>query len=358
MSDVSHKFNITINEPIVTLVYTPASETFVRGTTITNWNPTVTGGNVETWGIEPLITSTGLSFVNGVISGTPTINMTQTDFVVWANTTGGPTNFTITITINEPVVTLAYSPASQTFVRNNAITEWHPTVTGGNVETWGIEPSITSTGLSFVNGVISGTPTINMTQSDYIVWANTTGGQTNFTISITIDEPGVILEYNPENVTVTIGDPMIALTPLVSNGTVEEWSIYPELDNGLDFANGIISGTPTSIQSKQTYKIWANNTGGKTYHDVNITILDIAPEISYSLESIVLTNDTVSSDLPLNPTNLGGPVVTWSITPDLSPGLSFDPATGVISGTPTEVIALRIYTVSAINTGATRHGRY
>ncbi|MEJ6562744.1 MAG: putative Ig domain-containing protein, partial [Euryarchaeota archaeon] len=139
--------------------------------------------------------------------------------------------------------------------------------------------------------------------------------------------------------------------PLVSNGTVEEWSIYPELDNGLDFANGIISGTPTSIQSKQTYKIWANNTGGKTYHDINITILDIAPEISYSLESIVLTNDTVSSDLPLNPTNLGGPVVTWSITPDLSLGLSFDPATGVISGTPIEVIALRIYTVTATNTG-------
>ena len=349
--DVSHKFNITINEPIVTLVYAPASEIFVRGTPITNWNPTVTGGNVETWGIEPLITSTGLSFVNGVISGTPTINMTQTDFVVWANTTGGPSNFTITITINEPIVTLAYSPTSQTFVRNNAITEWHPTVTGGNVETWGIHPPITSTGLSFVNGVISGTPTINMTQTQYVVWANTTGGQTNFTISITIDEPGVILEYNPENVTVTIGDPMTALSPLVSNGTVEEWSIYPELDNGLDFANGIISGTPTSIQSKQTYKIWANNTGGKTYHDINITILDIAPEISYSLESIVLTNDTVSSDLPLNPTNLGGPVVTWSITPDLSLGLSFDPATGVISGTPIEVIAVRIYTVTATNTG-------
>ena len=351
--NVSHKFNITINEPIVTLVYTPASETFVRGTTITNWLPTVTGGNVETWGIEPSITGTGLSFVNGVISGTPTINMTQADYIVWANTTGGETNFTISITINEPIVTLVYTPASETFVRGTTITNWLPTVTGGNVETWGIEPSITGTGLSFVNGVISGTPTINMTQADYIVWANTTGGETNFTITITINEPGVILEYNPENVIVTIGDPMTALTPIVSNGSVEIWSIYPELDNGLNFANGIISGTPTSIQSKQTYKIWANNTGGNTYHDVNITILDIVPEISYSLVSIDLTNDTTSSELPLSPSNLGGPVVSWSITPDLSLGLSFDPATGVISGTPTEVTALRVYTVTATNTGGT-----
>jgi predicted flap endonuclease-1-like 5' DNA nuclease len=146
---------------------------------------------------------------------------------------------------------------------------------------------------------------------------------------------------------------MIALTPIVSNGTVEGWVIYPELDNGLDFANGIISGTPTSIQSKQTYRIWANNTGGNTYHEINITILDIVPEISYSLESIVLTNDTQSSGLPLSPSNLGGPVVSWSITPDLSPGLSFDPANGVISGTPTEVTVLRVYTVSATNTGGT-----
>ncbi|DAC29846.1 MAG TPA: hypothetical protein HA356_08545, partial [Candidatus Poseidoniaceae archaeon] len=160
------------------------------------------------------------------------------------------------------------------------------------VRTWGIEPLLDGTGLSFYNGVISGTPTIIMTQTDYIVWANTTGGDTNFTITITINEPGVILDYNPENVTVTIGDTMTALTPLVSNGTVEKWSIYPELDNGLSFSNGIISGIPTSIQSKITYKIWANNTGGNTYHDVNITILDIVPEISYSLVSIELTNDT------------------------------------------------------------------
>ncbi|MDA8639259.1 putative Ig domain-containing protein, partial [Candidatus Poseidonia alphae] len=351
--NVSHKFNITINEPIVTLVYTPASEVFVRSTAITDWHPTVTGGNVGTWGIEPSITGTGLSFVNGVISGTPTINMTQADYIVWANTTGGETNFTISITINEPIVTLTYSPASEIFVRGTTITNWLPTVTGGNVETWGIEPSIAGTGLSFVNGVISGTPAINMTQADYIVWANTTGGETNFTISITINEPGVILVYNPENVTVTIGDPMIALTPIVSNGTVEEWTIYPELDNGLDFANGIISGTPTSIQFKLTYRIWANNTGGNTYHEVNITILDIVPEISYSLVSIDLTNDTTSSELPLSPSNLGGPVVSWSIAPDLSLGLSFDPATGIISGTPTEVTALRVYTVTATNTGGT-----
>ena len=347
--------NITISDVPVSLTYASDNYNLTRGLTMVTPISPVYTGIVDIWGIEPSPTLAGLSWDSstGVISGTPNINMTRTEYTVWANNTGDDVSHKFNITINEPIVTLAYSPASETFVRSTTITNWHPIVTGGNVETWGIEPLLTGTGLSFVNGVISGTPTINMTQTQYIVWANTTGGQTNFTISITIDEPGVILEYNPENVIVTIGDPMIALTPLVSNGTVEEWSIYPELDNGLDFANGIISGTPTSIQTKKTYKIWANNTGGKTYHDVNITILDITPEISYGLVSIVLTNDTVSSDLPLNPANFGGPVVTWSITPDLSPGLLFDYSTGVISGTPTEVTAPRVYTVSAINTGGT-----
>ena len=340
-SYAADNYNLTRNEPIATPI-----------------NP-VSNGIVDTWEIEPLLTGTGLSFdpLTGEISGTPIINMTRTQYTVWANNTGGNVSQSFNITINEPRVGLDYSRENEIFVTGTTISPLYPTVTGGMVETWEYEGTLPN-GLFFTNGVFTGTPTTVTPQTMITVWANNTGGAINHTLNFTVNAPGVELDYIPDYAIITIGQPMTALTPIVSNATladVDTWSIYPELDNGLSFGtnNGTIWGTPTSIQPIQLYKIWANNTGGKSYHDINITILDIVPEISYSLVNIELTNDTVSIHLPLNPTNLGGPVVTWSITPELSSGLIFDALTGTISGTPDEVKASEIYTVSATNSGGT-----
>src|SRR5690606_40342382 len=48
-----------------------------------------------------------------------------------------------------------------------------------------------------------------------------------------------------------------------------------------------------------------------------------------------------------------GNVDSWSISPNLPDGLSFDTATGIISGTPSEVSSTETYTVTATNTGGT-----
>ena len=51
------------------------------------------------------------------------------------------------------------------------------------------------------------------------------------------------------------------------------------------------------------------------------------------------------------PTNLGGSVENWSITPTLPTGLVFDEITGTISGTPTVNSPTTTYTITANNTG-------
>ena len=98
----SAQINITILEPIVTLDYNPENLTLVRSDAMTTLHPTVTGGNAEIWGIHPSIPA-GLNFADGVLSGTPTVNLTRTTFTIYANTTGGSATHTINITIQEPV---------------------------------------------------------------------------------------------------------------------------------------------------------------------------------------------------------------------------------------------------------------
>ena len=129
---------------------------------------------VEDWTIHPALPA-GLNFASGVISGTPTVNMTRLMYTVWANNSGGVASATVNITILEPVVDLLYSPDNLTLMRGTTMSVLTPSVAGGSVETWALV-GVLPNGLSFSNGAFSGTPLVNMTQTQYLVYANTTGG--------------------------------------------------------------------------------------------------------------------------------------------------------------------------------------
>ena len=83
---------------------------------------------------------------------------------------------------------------------------------------------------------------------------------------------------------------------------------------------------------------------------IDITVNDIVPSsITYTTTSFVETKD--SSMTTGVPGVSGGPVVSWSISPSLPTGLSIDSNTGEVSGTPTVLSSLTIYTITATNTG-------
>ena len=137
----SETFSITVNEPSAS-ISTVADQTFTRGTAITTITITASGGNVATWEINPALPS-GLSFSNGVITGTPTVNQTTAvSYTVYANNSGGSTSTSFTITINEPVANLG-AIADQTFTRDSAITNIVASNTGGAVATWEIPSNST-----------------------------------------------------------------------------------------------------------------------------------------------------------------------------------------------------------------------
>jgi hypothetical protein len=342
--NASHTINLTILEPTGDLSYT--NVTLTRNVSMSPLSPTYSGGAVEVWSIHPTLPN-GLNFSNGVISGTPLVNMTNSMFTVYANNSGGVASGTVNITILEPAVTLSYNPDNLTLIRGTTMTPLEPTVTGGNVSEWGIMPDLPS-GLTFANGVFFGTPDENMTQMQFTVYANTSGGEAMAWVNITVLEPAVNLSYNPYNVTLVRNVSMTPLSPTVSGGSAESWAIEPALPAGLLFDNGTISGTPEVNMTTTMFTVWANTSGGPASTTVNITIVEPPVSFVYDPAEITLTrNETMNATSPtlLNDAKAD----QWSISPALPAGMNF--SNGVISGTPEVNMTATQFTVYANNSG-------
>ena len=340
------------------LVYSPENMTLTKGTAMTTNTPSVSGGTITSWEISPSV-PTGLSFSTstGAISGTPTVlQTTATTYTVWANNSGGSTSAQVNITINDAAPnSLSYSPENMTLTKGTTMTPNLPSVSGGSITSWEISPTLPN-GLTWgtSDGKISGTPTVlQTTATAYTVWANNSGGSVSVQVNITInDQVPNALGYAPENMTLEKGTTMTTNTPSVSGGAVTSWEISPSLPNGLSFGstNGSIWGTPAILQTTAAaYTIWANNSGGSTSAQVNITINDQIASISYSTPVEISNNRPLASTI--TPTTSGGAITSWEITPALPTGLSFGTTNGSIWGTPENVTSNATYTIYANNSG-------
>jgi ELWxxDGT repeat protein len=340
------------------LVYSPENMNLTKGTAMTTNTPSVSGGTITSWEISPSVPS-GLSFSTstGAISGTPSVlQTTATTYTIWANNSGGSTSAQVNITINDVVPNaLGYAPENMTLEKGTAMTTNTPSVSGGAVTSWEISPSL-PTGLTWgtSDGKISGTPTVlQTTATTYTIWANNSGGSASAQVNITINDaiPNA-LGYTPENMTLEKGTAMTTNTPNASGGAVTSWEISPSLPSGLSFSTstGALSGTPSVLQTTAiTYTIWANNSGGSTSAQVNITINDHIASISYSTPVEISNNRPLSSTIA--PTTSGGAITSWEITPLLPTGLTFGTTNGSIWGTPENVTSNETYTIWANNSG-------
>ena len=234
----------------------------------------------------------------------------------------------------------------------------YQTNTGGSVTTWAINPSLPS-GISFGsnNGTIYGTPTELWPQTAYKVWANNSGGSSVAYFNITVVDEVPTFSYSPDDITLTnnTASSDFPLAPtLTGAGAITSWEINASLPSGVSFGsnNGTIYGTPTELWTQTAYMVWANNSGGSSIAYLNITVVDQLPSISYSPDELILTNNTVSSDLPLAPILTGAGVITsWEINASLPSGVSFGSNNGTIYGTPTEIWPQTAYMVWANNSG-------
>ena len=311
-----------------------------------------------TYDIAPMLPDgLTMNWRNGTVSGTPTEALANTTFTVTVTALGATTTGTFTLFITGAPGAIAYSDISGT--KGTAITPVTPAITTngttGSVTSWAISPALPS-GLSFgtSNGTIWGTPTVIVSGEVFAIWANNSVGSKSTTVNITVNDAVPVLVYSPSSFTLTKGTAMTTVTPTTSGGTIVSWSISPTLPTGLAFdtSTGAISGTPTVLSVSAAYTVTATNTGGSDTAAVTIVVNDEVPTIAYSPNDLTITNNTASSDLPLSPTITGsGTITSWAISPALPSGLSFGTSNGTIWGTPTSLMTLKTFTISASNSG-------
>jgi hypothetical protein len=246
------------------------------------------------------------------------------------------------------------------------------------------QTSYTSVGMAF--GDYSGTPSTNITMaynnvrcinasgsvSNYWFDPNTafapTGWATN-TTSTSLNAsilpnplwPACASTPAPPSITYTgspytfvVGTAISSLVPTNTGGSAVSYSVSPALPSGLGIntSTGIISGTPTTATAVATYTITATNSGGNGTFPISITVNPapvIKPSISYSPNTLTPTVNTAIATL--NASNTGGAVTTWSVSPAVPSGITFN--SGTFSGTPTVVQTAVTYTVSATNSAGT-----
>jgi VCBS repeat-containing protein len=304
--------------------------------------PTNTFAGVDINDSTLTITATGLpdglTFVNGVISGTPT-NAAVGDHIMSIIATdsenvGVTDQITITVTNTNDAPTVLSAIANQTIAEDAALSFTIPSGTFTDVDT-GDTSTLTATleggaalpsWLTFTaeTGVLSGTPTNDEVGSINITVTSTDGSSASIsdTFSLTVtntnDAPTVANaqagQSAREDSAFTYTVPTNTFADVDSNDTSLTLTATG-LPDGLTFTNGVISGTPTSA-AVGTHIISIIATDSETVsvsNQITITVANVNAPVMAAASAVTVVENTYLTTL-LSATDDVDDVITFSVT--------------------------------------------
>jgi hypothetical protein len=253
--------------------------------------------------------------------------------------------------------TFAYSSSSFSLF-TYAATSNSPTVTGGSLSSYSISPALPAgLTLNSSTGVISGTPTVVTSTTNYTITAvraDTTTTIRTISLSTSSQAPSSF-SYAATPYTFTAGIPITPITPTIP-GTfaLGTYSVSPALPTGLSInaSSGAISGTAFAITTATSYTITARRTVDNVASTTTVSIATPSPPasvLSYGASPFVF--DAGNAITPIGPEAVanGFSFGTFSVGSALPTGLSLNATTGTISGTPVAKVATN-YTITALRT--------
>ncbi|WP_027678726.1 putative Ig domain-containing protein [Ralstonia sp. UNC404CL21Col] len=345
---------VTVTVSDATISYAPASPAGgTVGTAYSQSLASAAGGTAPySYALASGALPPGLTLAaNGTLSGTPTASGTFNFTVTATDSSTGTGPFTATsgalsLTIAAPTITVSPS----TLANATVATAYSQTLTAGGGTapyTYAVTAGSLPAGLTLAsNGTLSGTPTAAGTFNFSVTAADSSGGSGPYTGSraytLSVNTPTLSITPASGSLSATAG---VAYSQTFSPGGGTAPYTYGivvnsgALPTGMSFntGTGVLSGTPiTTGVANFTVTATDSSTGSGPFHvSGTYTLTTSTPTITLSPST--LPNAGVGSAYSQTLTASGGAApYTYAITAGTLPtGVSLNPSTGVISGTPT-----------------------
>ena len=353
-----------------TIQATAGSVTTVTGTINQPINNVSTFSSVQ-YGISPytysissgtLPTGVTLDSTTGIISGIPTATQSSSSVTVSVTDSLGvtaSTTATVAFTVGSAIVATANSVSPVQIIQNSTITNVTPfaSVSGGTLPYYYFVSSGTlpeRVTLNSTTGLVSGTPTQTYSTASVTFSVRDGGGivaATTSTVSFTViaalsATAGATTAVNAiQNTAITSFNPFSSVsggyTPYVYG------IVSGTLPTGvtLNTSTGLVSGTPTTLQSAAsvTFKVTdAQGSIATTITTVNFTVnTSISATAGATTTVSVYQNTAITSFNPFSSVSGGYTPYVYGISSGTLPtGITLNTSTGLVSGTPTVIQSL------------------
>ncbi|WP_316791086.1 putative Ig domain-containing protein [Pedobacter frigoris] len=302
----------------------------------TTLNASANGGTILKWYAASnggVALATGETFTTGALSATTTYYIE-----VSKGTCANSQRVPVTVTVNPPI-TFATTTLSNATVASSYSSQINSATGGTPGFTYALSPgSSLPAGLTLSSsGIIGGTPSTAINNATFSIVATDSKGCssiTAFALNVTpaLALPAAVL---PNGIVGTVYPTQTI--PAATGGTTPYTYTASNLPPGLTF-NVItreITGTPTQVGT-YTIPVTATDANGNTVsRDYTIIVRDPLVLPTATLADGTVGETYLTQTIP-SATGGNGPYV-YSATTGLPPGLTFDPLTRQITGTPTQV---------------------